>query len=227
MAIQIQGACGDVIEVDGTTYRAVRVTVRPVDFGSLGQYRISMQSGSMAAGLAAFSQVFQARWTDSPQLALIWGLTIDGLAGSSASFTAGTAYVGLQIVRSWTADGSGGTQAAMTGPNQALRSAMGPSLFGSSTGSAIRIASTAALGTGTGTTDTQGIAQIFFAVGTTASVNYLPQYNMYGSSSMEDGGNPAPVVLSQNEGITLVVSIPASGGWKFGVSMAWSEVTTY
>jgi hypothetical protein len=227
MAIQIQGNCGDIVDVDGTTYRAVKITLRPTDYGTLGQYRISMQSGTMAAGLAAFSQIFQMRWTDTPELALIWGVSIDGLSGGTSSFTAGTGYIGLQIVRSWTVDGSGGTPAVLTGNNQSLRSSMGPSLFGMNGTGAIRIASTAALTGGTSTPDTQGIGQSYFSVGTVASANYLPQYCLYGSNSLEEGGNPAPVVIAQNEGINLVAALPASGTWKFGVSVSWSEVTDY
>ena len=222
MAIQVQGNAGAIVEVDGTTYRAVRVTIRPTDYGLIGQYRISMQSGTMAAGMAAFSQVFQARWTDTPQICLVWGLSIDGLAGGTVSFTAGYGYFGLQVARAWTADGSGGTPAVLTGSNQTLRSSMATSSMG-----AIRIASTGALSAGTSTVDTQGVGQAFFVVSTTASLNYLYQYGLYGSTSMEDGGNPAPIVLVQNEGVVLNVSMPASGTWKFGVTMAWSEVNSY
>jgi hypothetical protein len=227
MAIQIQGACGDIIDVDGTTYRAVKVTLRPTDYGTLGQYRLSMQSGTMAAGLAAFAQIFQARWTDTPEIALIWGLSIDGMSGGTASFTAGIGYFGMQIVRGWTVDGSGGTPATLTGNNQALRSSMQPSLFGAHGTGVIRVASTAALAAGTSTVDTQGVGQVYIAVGTVASANYLPQYCMYGSAALEEGGNPAPIVLSQNEGVSLVASLPASGTWKFGVSLSWSEVRSY
>ena len=227
MAIQIQGNCGDVANVDGTTYRALKITMRPTDYGMLGQYRLSMQSGTMAAGLAAFVPIFQARWTDTPEIAVVWGVSIDGLAGGTASFAAGIGYIGLQIVRSWTVDGSGGTAAVLTGNNQSLRSSMGPSLFGAHGTGVIRIATTAALTAGTATPDVQGVGQAYFAVGTAASANYLPQYCMYGSNSLEEGGNPAPIVLLQNEGVNLVASVPASGTWKFGVSMAWSELTSY
>ena len=41
MAIQIQGNGGSVAEVDGTGFRAMRVSPRPVDAGSLGHYRLS------------------------------------------------------------------------------------------------------------------------------------------------------------------------------------------
>jgi hypothetical protein len=222
MSIQIQGYGGVVVEVDGTTYRALRVTLRPVDYGSLGQYRCALLSGTMAAGLAAGSQVFQARWTSSPQLCLVWGVSLDGLAGSSTTFSAGFASFNLIIARAWTADGSGGNSATLTGNNQKLRTSMGTSLMGS-----MRCASTAALGTGTQTLDNQSEGQITFAVGTTASVNYLLQTSLYGPSSLEDGGNPAPIVLAQNEGVVARATVPATGTWQFGVTMAWSEVASY
>jgi hypothetical protein len=222
MSIQIQGYGGVVAEVDGSVYRALRVTLRPVDYGSLGQYRCSLLSGTMAAGLGAASQVFQVRWTSTPQLALIWGVSIDGLSGSATTFTAGFALFNLVVARSWTADGTGGSTATLTGNNQKLRTSMGTSLMGT-----IRIASTAALGAGTSTLDGQSEGQISFSIGTTANVNYLLQTGLYGASSLEDGGNPAPIVLAQNEGVVARATVPATGTWQFGMTVAWSEVASY
>jgi hypothetical protein len=222
MAIQVQGNSGVVAEVDGTTYRALRVTVRPVDYGALGSYRISMISGTMAAGLAAASDVFQARWTDSTNLALVWGILIDGMGGSATAFTAGFARFAAYISRTWTADGSGGSSATLTGNNNKLRTSMATTSM-----SAVRISSTAALTTGTKTNDAQPAGQATFTIGTVASTNYLGQTCLYGSASLEDGGNPAPIVLAQNEGVTMQATVPATGTWQFGVTMAWSEVASY
>jgi hypothetical protein len=220
MAIQIQGNSGVVAEVDGTTYRALRVTVRPVDYGALGSYRISVISGTMAAGLSANSEVFQARWTDATRLALVWGVTIDGIAGSSTAFTAGFANMQLFIARAWSADGSGGNSATLTGNNQKLRTSMGTTLMG-----AIRSSATAALTAGTKTLDAQPEGQLTFSVGTVASVIYAGQVQIYGN--MESGGNPAPIVLAQNEGVVIRASIQGTGTWQWGASLAWSEVASY
>lgn len=222
MAIQIQGNSGVVAEVDGTVYRALRVTLRPVDYGALGSYRLSMISGTMAAGLAAASDVFQARWTDASNLALIWGVQVDGMGGSATVFTAGFANFKLFFSRSWSVDGSGGNSATITGNNNKLRTAMATTSM-----SAIRASATAALTAGTKTNDSQPMGQITYAIGTTASVNYLSQVGLYGSNSLEDGGNPAPLVLAQNEGVTVQATVPATGTWQFGVTMSWSEVTSY
>ena len=222
MAVQIQGVGGTIAEVDGTTFRALRVTVRPVDYGALGQYRISMLSGTMAAGLAAASEIFQARWTQNPNLAIIWGVALDGMSGSATAFAAGFASFSLTIARVWTADGSGGTAATLTGNNQKLRTSMATTSMGT-----IRCATTAALGAGTKTLDAQAAGLLSFCMATTISVNYLSNIGLYGSMSLEDGGNPAPIVLAQNEGVVVRATVPATGTWQFGVSMAWSEVASY
>jgi hypothetical protein len=222
MSIQIQGNGGVVAEVDGTTYRALRVTVRPVDYGALGQYRIAMLSGTMAAGLGAASEVYQARWTQTPNLALIWGVSVDGLSGSTTAFTAGFSLFTLTIARSWSADGSGGTAATLTGNNQKLRTSMATTSMGT-----VRCATTAALGAGTKTLDAQAEGQISFSMNTTASVNYMSMVGLYGALSLEDGGNPAPIVLAQNEGVVARATVPATGTWQFGITMAWSEVASY
>ncbi len=222
MAIQVMGLSGTVAEVDGTTYRALRVTARPVDYGANGSYRVAVTTGIMSAGLAAGSDIFQARWTLAAPIALIWGIQIDGFGGTSTAFTAGTGSFKAFISRSWTADGSGGTTLTLTGNNNKLRTSMATSQFG-----AIRISSTAALTTGTKTNDSQAAGQMSFSIGTTASVNYLGQVGLYGSNALEDGGNPAPIVLAQNEGITIQATVPATGTWVAGITMAWSEVSSY
>jgi hypothetical protein len=222
MSIQIQGNGGVVAEVDGTTYRALRVTIRPVDYGALGQYRISMLSGTMAAGLAAAAEIFQARWTQASNLAIIWGVSLDGLSGSATVFTAGFAAISLTVARAWSGDGSGGSAATLTGNNQKLRTSMATTSM-----SAIRISSTAALGVGTKTLDGQALGQTSFCIATAASVIYQNMLGLYGASSLENGGNPAPIVLAQNEGVVVRATVPATGTWQFGITMAWSEVASY
>jgi hypothetical protein len=222
MAIQIQGNIGVICEVDGTTYRALRVNIRPVDYGMLGSYRCSLYSGTIAAGFSPYGDVWQCRWGVSPQLALIWGVSLSGLAGGTSAFTTGYCFAGLTMQRAWTVDGSGGTTAVFTGNRQKLRASMASSLM------TMRIANTSSLTRGTSTADSQGIGNFMCAVGTTPSFNYTNgQVNLYGSMSLEDGGNPAPVVLAQNEGIAFQVAVPGSGTWGIGVTALWSEVSSY
>ena len=218
MAIQLQGNTGVVAEVDGTNYRAMRATLRPIDHGSFGSYRVSGLSGTMAAGLAANSEVFQFRWTDATRICVVTSVIWDGLSGSATAFAAGFAKVDMLIARSWTADGSGGSTLSLAGNNQKMRSSMNTTLVGGS-----RIASTAALSAGTKTLDVQAIGQYSAAIGTATSTQWMPQFDLF----HVDPGGETPLILSQNEGFVVRATVPATGTWQFGVTVCWTEVGSY
>ena len=197
--------------------------MRPLDYGALGQYRLNTWSNPvMAAGLAAGSDIYQARWTSTPQLAIIWGVQLDGFFASTA-FVAGFGKFVLTIARNWSVDGGGGTAATLTGDNNKLRTSMGSSLMG-----AIRNATgSSTLTTGTRTLDSQPVGQLPFAVTTSTNTQYLNQLALYGPQGHECGGNVAPIVLTQNEGIVVRATVPGTGTWGFAITLAWSEVTAY
>lgn len=218
MAIQLQGNGGTVADVDGTNYRALRTTLRPIDHGALGSYRLSLLSGTMAAGLAANSEVFQFRWSDATRLCVVTSVLWDGLSGSATAFTAGFGKVDMVTARSWTADGSGGSAATITGNNQKTRTSMGTTLLG-----AARIASTAALTAGTKTLDSQAIGQYSAAFSATTSVQHMPQFDLFHA----DPGGESPLILAQNEGFVVRATVPATGTWQFGVTVCWTELTAY
>jgi hypothetical protein len=218
MAIQVQGNTGVVAEVDGTVYRAMRTTLRPIDPGAYGSYRLSLLSGTMAAGLAANAEIFQFRWSDATRLCVVSSVTFDGLSGSATAFAAGFGKVDLVVARSWTADGSGGSAATLTGNNQKRRTSMGTTLVG-----AARISSTAALTAGTKTLDTQAIGQYSAAFGTGTSVQWIPQTQLF----HQVGGVESPLILAQNEGLVVRATVPATGTWQFGVTICWTEVESY
>lgn len=218
MAIQVQGYDGTVAAVDGTNYRAMRTTLRPIDHGALGSYRLSLLSGTMAAGLAANSEVFQFRWSDATRLCVVTSVVWDGLSGSATAFAAGFGKVDMMVARSWTADGSGGTAATITGNNQKQRTSMGTTLLG-----AARISSTAALTAGTKTLDSQAIGQYSAAFGTATSTQWMPALDLF----HVDPGGECPVILAQNEGFVVRATVPATGTWQFGVTVSWTEVAAY
>ena len=218
MAIQIQGNGGTVAEVDGTNYRAMRGTLRPIDYGALGSYRMSLLSGTMAAGLAANSEVFQFRWTDATRICVVTSVIWDGLSGSATAFAAGFSKVDMLVARSWTADGSGGAAATISGNNQKQRTSMGTTLLG-----AARASSTAALTAGTKTLDTQAVGQYSAAIGTGTSVQWMPQFDLFHA----DPGGESPLILAQNEGFVIRATVPATGTWQFGATVCWTEVAAY
>lgn len=218
MAIQVQGFDGTIASVDGTNYRAMRTTLRPIDHGSLGSYRLSMLSGTMAAGLAANSEIFQFRWSDATRLCVVTSIIWDGLSGTATAFAAGVGKVDVLVARSWTADGSGGTPATITGNNQKMRTGMGATLLG-----AARISSTTNLTVGTKTLDAQAIAQYSASFGTTASTQWIPMIDLFHA----DPGSESPLILAQNEGFVIRAAVPATGTWQFGVTVTWTELTAY
>lgn len=224
MGIQVIGNGGTVAEVDGTTFRALRTTGRPMDYGSLGFYRVSAVSGTMAAALGANSEIFQFRWPDATKLAIVTRIAISAGANVAATAAALCSFR-VTTARSWSAAGSGGTRLTMTGNNQKLRTSMGTSLVND-----IGIATTGALTAGTKTLDAQDVGGVSFGIGTGAittalNLNIIPMTELLNI----DASNDHPLVLTQNEGFVIRSGIifPATMTWAFTVNVSWAEVTAY
>ena len=218
MAVLEGGTSAVLAEVGAVAASPLHVTGKPAPFGSLGEYALGVQSGTMAAGMAANSDVFQARWTDSTRFALIWKVQIAGLYQLTA-FTAGAARFRLGFARSWSADGTGGTALTLTGANNQLAASMGASLFGT-----IRMATTAALGAGTKTYDTQDNSDYSKMILAAANTQVIEPSDgiLWDAADFRH-----PIRLAQNEGVTIRATVPATGTWVFSVRMIWSEVTAY
>lgn len=224
MSIQVQGNGGVVAEVDGTTFRALRVTGRPIDYGAFGFYRLGMISTTMAAALAANSEIFQFRWPDATRLAVVQRISFSAGANVAATAAAITA-IRAAIARAWTVNGTGGTLATLTGNNQKLRTSMGTSLAGE-----VRCATTTGLGAGTKTIDAQDIAAVALGIGTGAittavALTLIPYIQLLDINALADH----PIILAQNEGWILRSEIifPAAMTWKFAVDTSWAEVAAY
>ena len=213
---RVLGSDGNTQLAVESKWNALRATLRPLDYGSLGIYQISAQTGTIAAGMAANSEIFQFRWTDATRLALITQIRFDGL-GSIAAFAAGFASFEAVIARSWSADGSGGTTLTPSVNNQKLRTSMGTSLVG-----AVRIASTGALTVGTKTLDGRGCGAFVGGLPATAGAG-LQQANLLDNETT----NEHPIVLATNEGIVVRATVPATGTWTAGITVKWIEVASY
>lgn len=227
MAIQIQGNGGVVAEVDGTTFRAIRVTARPINYGTLGFYKLGMRSGTMAAALAANAELFQFRWADVSNLAVVYYVSIS--AGANVAATAAALLtINMACARAWTGAGTGGTRAVLTGNIAKLRTSMGSSLVNDA-----GISTTAGLTAGTKTIDhaTSNMSEVAFGIGTGAlttalNLTFLPWTPIFDS----DGRGQHPLVLAQNEGFILrngTVAFPAALTWVFAVHCTWGEVATF
>lgn len=224
MAIQIQGNGSVVAEVDGTTFRAQRVTPRPVDHGAFGAFAYGGFTGILPAALAANSEIFQFRWPDATRLAVIRKVRISACV--STTFFAAGVPVQLDLVKStaWTVAGTGGTAIS---PAALLkrRATMASSLLASGD---MRIATTAALGAGTKTLETLSLSAVAAAGPITASLNgeIIAPGTILWQAEVGDGEHP--LVLSQNEGFSIrSVAVPATGTWTAAVTIDWAEVSAY
>jgi hypothetical protein len=216
VGMQIQGNGGTIAEVWGTGFRGLKTHSVPFEVGANGAYRKSLLSGTMAAGLAANAEIWQFRWSDATRLGVVHKVILDGLAGSATAFTAGFAKVDLMAARSFTASGTGGTAGTLTGNNSKVRTSHATTLVGD-----IRCATTAALGVGTKTLDTDPVGQISFSIGVVVSVNYLGQVLLADNDAAH---GQYPFVFAQNEGLAMRATVPATGTWQFGVTVIWAEV---
>lgn len=222
MSIQIQGYGGTVAEVDGPTWRALRVAPRPPEYGSLGCYMRGMVTGTMAAGLAAAANIFSYRWGDATRLSLLTQVTIGAASNSATGFAIGTAVFALKLARSFTASSTGGTAATLTGNNGKLRTSMGGTLV-----TDIRISSTAALGLGTASQDTDAVAASCYGVGSGTTGGVLLTDGAATYLWNPDGSQEHPIVFAQNEGFQIQATVPATGTWQAAIGIKWYEVASY
>ncbi len=223
MAIQLQGNGGTIAEVDGAIFRSLRTTLRPTDYSTLGHYSLGVGTGVLPAALAANAEIFQFRWADATRICVINEVRISACV-STTYFAAGVP-VQIDLVKStgWSAAGTGGTAIS---PAALLkkRTSMGSSLVASGD---IRVATTAALGTGTKTLEGNALAMLMAPGPITASLN--GQIVPPGTQLLSNlPGEEHPLVLAQNEGFSIrSVAVPATGTWQATVQVDWTEVAAY
>ena len=215
MAIILQGPSGNVAEMD-PTWKSMRVSMRPVDHGAGGYYRIAQQSGALTATYAAGAIAHAFRNSSATYTVIVWSYKwniVVTTAFGAAQLVDNALYIG----RSYSSDYGGGTAATLSGNNCKKRTSH-------ATIQAITycsIANTAGLtGAPTITLDSQPIAYRSFWAGAIGA--YLADYDYTQFSPSHE----MPIVLAQNEGLVLqnVTAYGATGVVKMGVEIAWSEV---
>lgn len=224
MAIQIQGNGGVVAEVDGSTFRSQRVTLRPPDHGALGAYSYGGVTGILPAAIAASSEIYQFRWADATRICLINDVRFSACV--STTFFAAGIPVQIDMIKStgWTVAGTGGTGITPAALMK-KRTSMGSSLMAAGD---MRISTTAALGAGTKTLETLALSSILAAGPITASLNgqiVAPGSTLF-EANVAQGEHP--LALVQNEGFSIrAVAVPATGTWMASITVDWTEVTAY
>lgn len=229
MAIQIMGGQLSKAEVDGPTFKALKVTARPIQYGALGIYRIGLNSGSLVANGASI-ELFQFRWAPVlvPQsYAILYKLAIS--AGLSVAATVAGALLSFQAIpaRSWTVAGSGGTRVDLTGDNGKLRA---PVMLASMAND-IGMATTAGLTAGTKILDTTplGATQCSLSLAAITVGLKLNLLNARDGVLFNGYDTTWPYIMSPGEGyvIKTVAAFPASTTWHCGVQTAWAEVLDF
>lgn len=219
MAIQIQGSGGTVAEVDGTTFRSVRVTQRPVEYGAFGHYRLST-TVALVVTQAANGSLFSFRWGDASRLCVVQFIRLQCLQTAAATATIMPSFE-VFIARSFSASDSAGTAITITGNEMKKRTSMGTTLV-----TDIRKAAVAAgLTAGTRALDANPILQM-----PTQQTITTPNPAVYTVAYDSTDGSDMPIVLAQNEGIIVrgpTVVFGAAGTANLVVDMAWAEVTSY
>jgi hypothetical protein len=219
MAIQVQGNGGTVAEVDGTTFRAMRVTTRPMDAGAFGHYRLST-TVALVVTQAANGTLFSFRWGDATRLCVPQFIRLECAQTAAATATIVPAFE-VFVARSFSASDSIGTAVTLTGNSMKKRTSMGTTLV-----TDIRKATVAAgLTAGTRTLDADPILQMN-TVQTITNINTTTYTKAWDATNAGDH----PLVFAQNEGFIVrgpTVVFGAAGTANLTVDVAWAEVTAY
>lgn len=226
MAVLEGGVSGTLTGVGAEAASPLHTTKYPVAYGSGGFYRVGATSGTMAAALAANSEIFQFRYvTAASRIAIVYKISITAGANVAASAAALVAFRAT-VARSWTVAGSGGTRLTLTGDNANLRTSMSTSEVNDA-----GIATTGALTAGTKTLDTTDIGAISQGIGTGAiTVAVALPLVEDGKLLDADGEGQHPLVLANQEGFVVRTganAFPAGLTWSFSVNVLWGEVPAF
>jgi hypothetical protein len=221
MAIQVQGNGGTTAEVDGTTFRALRTTPRPLEYSGFGHYRLAT-TVALVATQAANGTLFSFRWGDATRFCVLEKLRLELIQTSAATATIMPSYQ-VFIGRVFSVSDSAGSAITITGNNMKKRtSTMNTTLV-----SDIRKSTAiAGLTAGTRTLDAEPIIEM-----ATNSTITTPNPIVYRKElEMDQGDGVHPYVFAQNEGFIVrgpTVVFGAAGTANLLIDLAWAEVAAY
>lgn len=197
------------------TRKALRMSPSPIE--AFGHYSIGVQTGAIAATVAAAGDLFHMYWADSVKNFLLKKLVVGATTGTVYTTLSGLPLE-LVIAHNASAVGSGGNAVTMNQSNR-LRQTFPPSALAAS--GEIRYASTAALTAPTGfIVETNALADVpgaGFSLGTIANQTLWDPY-----------GIDHPLILQKGD--VLIVRAGPAGGGASGVavlsfSMQWAEIS--
>jgi hypothetical protein len=209
---------------------AQHTSCRPTAYGSLGHYKWGRSTGILPAGLAAGSEIFQYRWSHASVLSVIGKIQVSACV-TTTMFAAGVPLE-IELVKStaWSVAGTGGTANALSGMCKARESMANSSLLSGD----MRIATTAALGAGTKTLQTEPMASLVAPGPITGSLNgmIIAPGTVLWESNQADGVHP--LVLggfgggALSHGFSIISrAVPGTGTWRFSIYIQWAEVAAF
>jgi hypothetical protein len=185
--------------------------------GALGSYSLVVTSGTMAAGLGAAAPIISFRWGSASNVCLVRRVFLS-MNSLGTGFTAGVALLNMFAARAFSGSDTGGTTATISGNNAKKRTS-----FGTTALTELRYSQTATLTAGTRTKDAQPLASLQWGVPVTTNFILLPTTNVW----FPDPSSQWPLVLAQNEGFVLEITVPATGTWQYQCGVDWDEVASY
>ena len=219
MAIQIQGNGGVVAEVDGTTFRAIKTSPRPIDYGAFGMYRVST-TVALVVTQAANGTLFSFRWGDATRLCVPLFIRLECMQTAAATATIMPSFQ-IFLARTFTASDTGGTAITITGNSMKKRTSMATTLI-----TDIRKSTLAAgLTAGTRTLDADPVLEM-----PTQQLITTPNTTTYTKTLDFTNSGDMHFVFAQNEGFILRGPsgvFGAAGTANLVVDAAWAEVASY
>lgn len=205
---------GTAQQVDWTR-NAARSSLNPIE--ATGHYAIGVQTGAVAATIAAAGDLYHVYWADPVKNFMLKKLVVGATTGTVYTTLSGLPLE-LVIAHNATAAGSGGNAVTMNSSNR-LRQTMPPSALSAS--GEIRYASTAALTAPTGfIAETNALANI---AGAGFSLGTQPNQTLF-----DIGAGDHPLILQRGD-VLIVRAGPAGGGASgvavFSFAMTWAEVS--
>lgn len=223
MAIQIQGNGGTVQEVGGTAFRAGHTHVKPLEYGSLGHYRVNHRF-VLVATQAANSRLFEVRNSHATNLIIPTRLVIKWF--QTAAHTAAiedsldvfkcTSFTAVDTTNTVTPTASVKRTTGMAAApgNAVIRGVTATGVAGGMTG-------------GTLTKDGGSVVQLpQFLLLAQPTAGPVPPVIL---DAFDDVNGTHPFAFAQNEGLIIEnrVLLGAAASSSVYIDFSWAEVTAF
>lgn len=220
MAIQVQGNSGVVAEVGGTTFRALHVHIKPVEYGALGHYQTGVKL-TMATSQAANSRLFEVRNTHASNLLVLTRCHV--AAGPAGTVT--TAYLGEFALYRLTSFSAVDTTNTVTPTSSVKRTSMAAYPGGAAVRHNTIAGASAGMTGGTLTKDAQALGSLLVPLATLAAGATVWERELV---DWLHGTHPLICALNEGWEVENVVAGSATANVVHAaLEIAWAEVTAY